>query len=290
MSPQSPSERGEIESVPYREAVGTLLWLSLGTRPDICYAVSQVARFNDCYGTEHWRAVVRIFRFLAGTLRLGIKFSSMARSNDFTKRFNSLKYFSDLEVIVYNNGREITDEEIMAALGFVDSNLGRCTDTRKSVTGFIFFLGCCIICWQSRQQNSVALNTMEAEYMAACAATQEAIWLMRLLKEFGCIFNKPLTLLEDNQSCIYLSRNPGDFNKSKHIDTKYHFVREQVEAGTVVLKKIDTKDNLADVFTKPLTRNQFYTITSHFMSYTPTDNEEINNVNNPEYNKEPDKE
>jgi hypothetical protein len=125
---------------------------------------------------------------------------------------------------------------------------------------------------------------MEAEYMAACAATQEAIWLMRLLKEFGCIFNKPLTLLEDNQSCIYLSRNPGDFNKSKHIDTKYYFVREQVEAGTVVLKKIDTKDNLADVFTKPLTRNQFYTITSHFMSYTPCNNEEIDNDNNPEIN------
>ena len=75
----------------------------------------------------------------------------------------------------------------MSDLGFVDSNLGRCTDTRKSVTGFIFFSGC-IICWQSRQQNSVALNTMEAEYMVACAATQEAIWLMRLLKEFGCIF------------------------------------------------------------------------------------------------------
>ena len=142
MNPQSPSERGEIESVPYREAVGTLLWLSLGTRPDIWYAVSQVARFNDCYGAEHWRAVVRIFRFLVGTLRLVIKFSCMARSNDFTKRFNSLKYFSDLEVIVYNNGREITVEEIMTALGFADSKLGKGTDTRKSVIGFIFFLGC----------------------------------------------------------------------------------------------------------------------------------------------------
>ena len=116
--------------------------------------------------------------------------------------------------------------------------------------------------------------------MAACAATQEAIWLMRLLKEFGCLFNKPLVLLEDNQACIFLSKNPGDYNKSKHIDTKYHFVREQVEAGTVVLKKVDTKDNLADVFTKPMTRVQFYTITSHFMSYVPINDEEIDILNN----------
>ena len=105
--------------------------------------------------------------------------------------------------------------------------------------------------------------------MAACAASQEAIWLLRLLKEFGCLFSRPITLLEDNQSCIYLSKNPGDFAKSKHIDTRYHFVREQVEAGTIVLKKIDTKENLADVFTKPLDRHQFNAIVSNIMTITP---------------------
>ena len=76
-------------------------------------------------------------------------------------------------------------------------------------------------------------------------------------------------MLEDNQSCIYLSRNPGDFAKSKHIDTRYHFVREQVEKKTIVLKKIGTKDNLADVFTKPLDSKQFYAITDNFMTYAP---------------------
>jgi len=110
---------------------------------------------------------------------------------------------------------------------------------------------------------------MEAEYMAACAASQEAIWLGRLLREFGCLFSKPIILLEDNQSCIYLSKNPGDFAKSKHIDTRYHFVREQVEEGTIILKKIDTKENLADVFTKALDRNQFQSIISNIMCYTP---------------------
>lgn len=110
---------------------------------------------------------------------------------------------------------------------------------------------------------------MEAEYMAACAATQEAIWLLRVLRELGCVFTKPLTMYEDNQSCIFLSRNPGDFAKSKHIDTRYHFVREQVEAKTVILQKINTIENLADVFTKPLDRKQFYNITNHFMTETP---------------------
>jgi hypothetical protein len=110
---------------------------------------------------------------------------------------------------------------------------------------------------------------MEAEYMAACAASQEAIWLVRLLKEFGCLFTKPITILEDNQACIYLSKNPGDFAKSKHIDTRYHFVREQVEAGTLALKKIDTKENLADIFTKPLDKNQFSIISSNIMTITP---------------------
>ena len=157
----------------------------------------------------------------------------------------------------------------MKALAFVDSNYARCIDTRRSVTGFIFFIGSCVICRQSKQQVSVALNTMEAEYMAACAATQEAIWLIRILREFGCIFTKPLTMFEDNQSCIYLSKNPGDFAKSKHIDSRYHFVREQVEKQTVVLKKIGTKDNLADVFTKPLDNKQFYNIANKFMTDTP---------------------
>ena len=105
--------------------------------------------------------------------------------------------------------------------------------------------------------------------MTACAATQEAIWLIRILREFGCIFTKPLTMFEDNQSCIYLSKNPWDFAKLKHIDTRYHFVREKVEKQTIVFKKIGAKDNLTDVFTKPLDNKQFYNITNYFMTDTP---------------------
>jgi len=101
--------------------------------------------------------------------------------------------------------------------------------------------------------------------MAACAASQEAIRLVRLLKEFGCLFTKPISLMEDNQSLIYLSKYPGDFVKSKHISTRYHFVKEQVK---VILRKIDTKEKLADIFTKPLDRNQFNTIAANIMTLT----------------------
>jgi len=268
MSPKSPEEAREMEGVPYREAVGTLLWLSLGTRPDICYAVSQVAKFNDCYGAEHWKAVLRIFRYLKGTLKLGLKFASTNSSNDFLRKFDSLNFLQELECVAFNKGtRLISDEDVLESTAFVDSNLARDIDTRKSVTGFIFFLGCCAISWQSKQQTSVALSSMEAEYMAACAASQEAIWLRRLIKEFGSLFTKPFLLLEDNTACILLSKNPGDFPKSKHIDVRYHFVRDQVAAGEIILRKVATKDNLADVFTKPLDRAQFNIIVSHFMYY-----------------------
>jgi hypothetical protein len=255
-----------MEGVPYRQAVGTLLWLSLGTRPDICYAVSQVAKFNDCYGMEHWRAVLRIFRYLKGTPKLGLKFSSIDSSSSFMKRFNTATFLKDLECVYYNQGsRSLSDKDVLESLGFVDSNLARDLDNRKSITGFIFFLGCCAISWQSKQQASVALSSMEAEYMAACAATQEAIWLRRLLQEFGCLFTRPFTLLEDNQACIFLSKNPGDFPKTKHIAQRYHFVREQVNEGEIILRKIGTKENLADVFTKPLDAITFNYIVSQFM-------------------------
>ena len=267
MSPTTEAEKAEMSKIPYREAVGTLLWLSLGTRPDISYAVSQVARYNDCYGMEHWQAVKRIFRYLKGTINLGLKYSSMQHSAEFTDQFQSLGYLNNGEAVIYNSlhQRTIKDKDICAVTGLVDSNLARYIDTRRSVTGFIFLLGCCIISWQSKQQTSVALSSMEAENMAACAATQEALWLFRLLKEFGCQFTKPVTLLEDNQACIYYSKNPGDFQRTKHIDQKYHFVREQVAAGNITLQKIKTTDNLADIFTMPLNKREFNNLIQYFM-------------------------
>ena len=122
----------------------------------------------------------------------------------------------------------------------------------------------------SRQQVSVALSTMEAEYMGACAATQDAMWLKSLLRELGIggennttlILNEdervePIILHEDNKACIAFSKNPGDHKRSKHIDVRYHFVRERVEAKDIELRYIKTTDQVADIFTKALARDQF---------------------------------
>ena len=267
MSPKTEEDRAKVKNIPYREAVGTLLWLSLGTRPDISYAVSQVAKYNDCYGIKHWEAVKRIYRYLKGSMDLGLKYSSTNHSGEFLERFKSLRHLVDFKKTIFRSmhQRKITDLDILEAIAFADSDLSRDIDSRRSQTGFLFFLGSCLISWQSKQQASVALSSMEAENMSACACSQEGIWLKRLLEEFGCRFSGPLTVFEDNMACIFYSRNPGDHQRTKHIDQKYHFVREQVAAGNIILQKIKTDDNLADLFTKPLSKREFYNLIQYFM-------------------------
>ena len=156
-----------MAKVPYREAVGCLIWLAMGTRPDINYAVSQVAKFNDNPGEEHWSAVLRIFRYLHRTIDYVIQYQASA---------------TDHSVIQPKGVFPVTLEtaDAMTPQGYVDADHARDPDTRRSVTGYVFTLAGGPIVWQSRNQTSVALSSMEAEYMAACAATQEAMWLRML--------------------------------------------------------------------------------------------------------------
>jgi hypothetical protein len=121
------------------------------------------------------------------------------------------------------------------------------------------------ISWQSKQQTSVALSSMEAEYMALCAATQEAIWLRMILTDFDKSFNESIVIYDDNQSCIDYTKNPTMYKRTKHIDQRYHFVKDQVLLQTITVKKIPTEDNLADLFTKPLDSNRFHLLISQFM-------------------------
>jgi hypothetical protein len=236
---QCPTTEGEklfMQSKSYREAVGSLLWVSNGTRPDISYAVNQVARYMENPGVQHWDAVQRILVYLRGSQNKSIVFES--DENSATTR----GYYS------YPKAN---------AQFYVDADHATNKDDRRSVTGYTFVLAGGPVSWQSKTQPTVALSSMEAEYMAACSATQEALWLAMLLEQMSIQISKPIVLNEDNQSCVEFSRNPGNHQRSKHIDTKYHFVRERVAAGDIVLRWIPTTEQIADIFTKALDAADF---------------------------------
>jgi hypothetical protein len=244
-----------MEKYPYREAVGSLLWIANGTRPDIAFSVSQVAKFMSNPGMEHWEAVKRILRYLKGTQNVKITYNGL-------RNVSIAGYTSgDLPLVnKFKDPKEGTSNKrvrINPEL-YVDADYAADPDSRRSITGYIFMLAGGPISWQSRQQASVALSTMEAEYMAACAATQEAIWLRLLLKDLHILDgDQPMVIREDNTACMAYAKNNMDYKKSKHIDVKYHFVRERVASGEIVLEYVKSADQLADILTKPMDFQKF---------------------------------
>ena len=141
--------------------------------------------------------------------------------------------------------------------GFSDSDLAGDLDSRKSTSGLVFFLGSSPICWQSTKQKVVALSSCEAEYIAAATAACQAVWLARLLAEVtGETVGRPV-LLVDNKSTISLIKNHVHHDRSKHIDTRFHLIREYVQAGQIGVEFIRTDEQLGDILTKPLPRVKF---------------------------------
>jgi hypothetical protein len=174
--------------------------------------------------TEHLLAVKRILRYVADTLNFGCYY----------------KRKKDAELI-----------------GFSDSDLAGDIDTRKSTTGVFFFLGGNTITWQSEKQKIVALSSCEAEYIAGTTAACQGIWLSRLLAELKGERVETFALNIDNQSAIALSKNAVFHDRSKHIELRFHFIRECVEKNRVKVQYISTSEQLADILTKPLGRDRF---------------------------------
>ena len=205
MSPVPGSEEAEImKEIPYRELSGSLLWIANGTRPDISYAVSTLAKYTTNPGMLHWKALLRVLGYLYATQEYCIKY----------KRNEAV--VDGIDARGYSRGTlPFTTMD-----GFVDASYAGDADTRRSTTGYLVQISGGPVSWQSRLQSSVALSSMEAEYMAASAATQEAMWLNRLLQQLGFKTPRPTKIYEDNKAAILFSDHPGDHRRSKNIDTR----------------------------------------------------------------------
>jgi hypothetical protein len=206
----------------YRSIVGCLRYL-VHTHPDISFAVGYVSHFMESPTTEHVTAVKHLLRYIAGTRSLGCR---------------------------YTRGG---DHEL---IGFSDPDMADDVDDRKSTTGTLFSFGDSPVAWQSQKQKVVALSSCEAEYVAATTVACQAVWLRRLLdnmtgKESGA------TVFIDNKSAIQLCKNLVFHDRSKHIEVRYHYIRDCIDAGKINVEHISTGEQLADILTKPMARVRF---------------------------------
>lgn len=222
----TPEGNGERLNAPYREAVGSLLYLSMVTRPDIAFAVNAVSQHSVNPQKVHWNAVKRILKYLKGTTSYGILF-------DAESKFNRVESFSDADYA---------------------SNV----ENRHSITGYILKLGGSPITWSSRKQRMVTQSTTESEFIAACHAMCKVVWVQNLMKDItDKMVNLPVLLI-DNQSAIQWIKN-GLYQspKGKHIDVKYKFICEKFNNKEINVEYVRSKNQLADIFTKPLPKVAF---------------------------------
>jgi len=207
----------KMKNVPYREAVGSLMYAAMGTRPDIAFATSTVAQFSENPGWIHWEAVKRIFRYLLGTKKLELTYGGEQRG----------------------------------LTGYADAD-GSSQDHRRAISGYVFMIDGGAVSWSSKKQELVTLSTTEAEYVATTHAVKEALWLRRLITELFGSIDAPTTLFSDSKSAIALAHDRHYHARTKHIDIRYHFIRYIIEEGTIKLVYCPTDEMTADMLTKAL--------------------------------------
>ena len=222
--PVTQAEKDEAAKYPYRAAVGSLMFAMLLSRPDIAYEVGQVSRFLENPGRKHVMAVKRIIRYLIKTEDYCITYG---KRSQVPSKTNQLVCYSDADYAAN-------------------------TDTRRSTTGYVNLMNGGPVTWCSRSQESIATSTVEAEYVAAAEACKEVIWLRRLLTDIGFEQKGSTVLYCDNQGAIAVSSNPEHHKRTKHIDVRFHLIREKQEEGLIAVKYIPTANQVADFLTKSL--------------------------------------
>ena len=219
--PKTLEEENIMRQVPYASIVGSLMYAMLCTKPDIYYSVGMVSRYQSNAGLKHWQAVKYILKYLW-------------RTRDY--------------ILVYHT------EDLIPIVDF-QSDL----DFRKSTSGCVFTLEGGAISWRSVKQSCIADSTMEAKYFAACEATKEVVCLKKFFSDLGVvrIEQVPIIMICDNSGAVAQSKDPRNHKKGKHIERKYHIIRDIVIQGDVVVAKIDSASNLADPFTKTYFKGLF---------------------------------
>ena len=218
-------EENIIRQFPYAFAVRSLMFAMLCTRPDICYSVSMVSRYQSNPGPKHWQVVKHILKYLR-------------RTRDYM----------------------LVDRcEDLIPIGYTDSNFQSDLDFIQSTSGCVSTLGGGVISWRSVKQSCIADYTMEAEYVAACEAAKDAVWLKKFLFYLGVVKMEqvPITLFCNNSGAVAQSKNPRNYKKGKHIKRKYHIIQDIIARGDIVVTKIESANNLADPFTKALPQRIF---------------------------------
>lgn len=213
-----------VNTTQFKSLVGGLRYL-VHTRPDIAYSVGIVSRFMEAPTVMHLNAAKRILRYVKGTIDFGLVYSREAGNNILT--------------------------------GYSDSDLGGFIDDRRSTGAMVFYLNESLVTWVSQKQRCVALSSCEAEFMAATAAACQAVWLRKLLNQITGQYIEPVVIYIDNKSAIDLAKNLMFHGRSKHIDIRYHFIRECIERGEIIVRHVSTDKQKADILTKALTTVKF---------------------------------
>ncbi|XP_019178996.1 PREDICTED: uncharacterized protein LOC109174195 [Ipomoea nil] len=207
----------------YRMIVGALQYLTI-TRPDLSFSVNRLCQFMHSPTDDHWGLLKRVLRYVKGTQEYGLRLSLSPSSN---------------------------------LHAYTDSDWAGCPVDRKSTSGYAVFLDTNLVSWVSRKQRTVARSSTEAEYKGLADVSAEVTWVVSLLRELGLHSGTPATLWCDNLGATYLAANPVFHARTKHVEIDYHFVRDKVAAGDFIVSFVSTKDQLADIFTKPLPAPRF---------------------------------
>ncbi|KAJ2913904.1 hypothetical protein MD484_g6523, partial [Candolleomyces efflorescens] len=218
---------GELYSKPrftFAVGTGTLMWLALATRPDIAFSLAKIAQYAADPKTQHWNALKRIFRYLKATKDLAL---------------------------TWGGEDHLLHDELQV---FADADYANNYD-RKSFSGYVILMAGGAIAWSAKKQATVAHSTPEAEYIAATHVAKQVLWQRSIFQELNFHISTPTTIFSDNKAAISIAHHLEFFSRTKHIDIACHFIRDYVQRGDLTLVYVQSAQNLADLFTKPLNRS-----------------------------------